>query len=99
MTGKIKYECSAEIWKHSAQGGWYFVTLPKEYSEEIRANLQWQEEGWGRMKATAQIGEQKWQTTIWYDTKHQSYILPIKSEIRKKEKLELNQRIAFSVWV
>jgi hypothetical protein len=43
---KIKYEFSAKIWQHSAPGGWYFVSLPVELSNEIRENLKWQEEGW-----------------------------------------------------
>lgn len=55
MDGKIKYEFSAKSWQHSAPNGWHFVSLPTEISAEIRKNLKWQEEGWGRLKATAEI--------------------------------------------
>ena len=84
MNGKIKYEFSAKMWKHNSPGGWYVLSLPKILSKEIRENLKWQEEGWGRMKTVAKIGELTWETAIWFDTKMDTYVLPIKSEIRKK---------------
>ena len=83
MKDKIKYEFSAKMWRDASPGGWYFVSLPKSMSKEIREHLQWQEEGWGRMKAFAQIGEIKWETAIWFDTKMETYLLPVKAEIRK----------------
>ena len=85
----ITYKFTAHIWKHSATEGWYFVSLPIESSEEIRLNMKWQEEGWGRMKAKAKIRETLWDTAIWYDTKLNTYILPVKADIRKKEKIEI----------
>ena len=99
MEGKIKYEYSAQMWKHNSPGGWYFVSLPKTLSKEIRENLKWQEEGWGRMKAFAQIGDLLWESAIWFDTKLDTYILPIKAEIRKKRKLEINQNIEMNLWI
>lgn len=52
------------MWQHSAPGGWFFVSLPEEISSEIRENLQWQEEGWGRMKASARVQDITWDTAI-----------------------------------
>ncbi len=95
--GKIQYQFSAELWKYSSPAGWYFVSLPGEISAEIRAHLKWQEEGWGRMKASARIGELEWETAIWFDRKRQSYLLPIKAEIRKKAGLQLNQSYELSI--
>ncbi|MDP1972410.1 DUF1905 domain-containing protein [Sediminibacterium sp.] len=51
MNGKIKYKFTAKTWQHSAPSGWHFVSLPTKISTEIRENLKWQEEGWGRLKA------------------------------------------------
>lgn len=99
MKGKIKYDFSAAVWKYTGAGGWFFVTLPIEISDEIRTNLKWQEEGWGRLQAKATIGNSGWDTAIWYDTKHKAYLLPIKAEIRKKEKIELDKEIKVTVWV
>jgi hypothetical protein len=100
MNGKIKYTFTAAIWQYAApKGGWYFVSLPIDVSKEIRKNLKWQEEGWGRLKATAKIKDTTWETAIWFDTKLATYVLPLKSEIRKKNNLENEQNIAVSIWV
>lgn len=87
------------MWQHDSPGGWYFVSVPQDLAKEIRNNLQWQEEGWGRMKAIAQIETTSWDTAIWFDTKKNTYILPIKAEIRRKTALETNQDIAIILWV
>lgn len=73
MQAKIKYEFSAKLWKYNGQGGWFFVSLPKNIPKEIREHLKWQEEGWGRMKATAIIGELELRTAIWFDKKADTY--------------------------
>ena len=93
LEDKIKYVFSTRMWKHNAPGGWFFVSLPKTMSKEIRDNLKWQEEGWGRMKAFTKIEEIKWKTAIWFDTKIETYILPIKAEIRNKLNLEIDKEI------
>ena len=81
---KINFQFISNIWKYDGQNGWYFVSLPKELSQEIRTNLKWQEEGWGRLKVTAKTYEIQWDTAIRFDTKLNTYLLPLKAEIRKK---------------
>jgi len=96
---KIKYQFSAKLWRHAPEGGWYFVTIPKEISKEIRTHLQWQEEGWGRMKASATIKDHKWNTSIWFDTKTKNYVLPIKAEVRKKLAIKIDDLLNLSILV
>jgi len=99
MKGKIKYEFPAKVWQHTAPNGWFFVSLPVELSAEIRKHLQWQEEGWGRLKATAKISNSQWETAIWFDTKHKTYLLPLKAEIRKREHIQANKNIHITIWI
>ena len=99
MTGKIKYEFSAKLWQHASPGGWFFVSLPKEMSKEIRSILKSEEEGWGRLKAFAKIGNSEWKTAIWFDSKNETYLLPFKTEIRKKENLEIGNQINVVLWL
>ena len=96
---KIKYEFPAKIWHYSGPNAWYFVTIPIDIATEIRENLRWQEEGWGRMKAIAEIGRSQWETAIWFDKKHETYLLPVKAEIRKKEKLEMDKEFKVILWI
>lgn len=99
MQAKIKYQFSAKLWQHQAPGGWVFVSLPEDMSKEIRDNLQFQEEGWGRMKATARIKDIEWDTAIWFDKKANTYLLPIKSDVRKKTNIALDDVIDVSVFI
>jgi hypothetical protein len=80
-----QYQFKNTVWKSEGPGGWYFITIPSETSKSIRSLHQETEEGWGRLKANAQVGRTQWDTAIWFDTKHDAYILPLKAAIRKKE--------------
>ena len=81
------------MWKHSSPGGWYFVSLPRLISKEIRENLKWQEEGWGRMRAHAKIGNFKWETAIWFDTKEETYLLMSKPKLERKPTLKSTKKL------
>jgi hypothetical protein len=103
----IKYEFSAKVWYYSSlesksvstSCGWHFVSLPEEMAKKIRNDLQFLEEGWGRMKVTAKTGNTEWKTSIWFDTKHKTYILPLKAEIRKKESIDTDKDVEVTIWI
>ena len=99
MTSGIPYEFKAELWQYSAPGSWHFVSLPLDISSEIRANFKAEEQGWGRLKVIAKIGVSDWKTAIWFDTKMNTYLLPIKAEIRKKEKLSNGKSVTIKIWI
>ncbi|MDL2237419.1 DUF1905 domain-containing protein [Christensenellaceae bacterium OttesenSCG-928-K19] len=91
----VQYTFSAKVWYSE----WYFVSLPKTLASEIREAVGRLEEGWGRLKVTAKTGNSSWKTAIWFDTKHQTYLLPIKAEIRKKEKITADDEVEITLWV
>ena len=93
---RMKYEFSAKPYQYSSSEemcGWTFVSLPKELATEIRAGFKYLEEGWGRMKVTAKLGGSEWQTAIWFDTKQDTYLLPLKAKIRKQENVMLDEDV------
>ena len=97
----IPYSFKAAPWKYAGAGAWYFVSLPVKMAKEIRTALRQEEEGWGRLKATARIGNSEWKTAIWFDTKSNTYLLPLKAEIRKKEQLDEGKtvKVVVMLWV
>ena len=95
----IKYPFTAEAWQYAGKGAWIFVSLPQKLSKEIRAHFKAHEEGWGRLKATACIGASEWKTAIWFDTKANTYILPLKAEIRKKENVVAGKKVKVIVTI
>lgn len=96
---KVPYNFKAKLWKHRSEGGWHFVSLSIELSEEIRNDFKREEEGWGRLKVKAQIGNTSWDTAIWFDTKLNCYLLPVKSDVRSKEKLNDGDDLLVIVWI
>lgn len=84
-TNIAMYALRAKIWKFKGSGGWHPITLPKGLSKKVREIHGPSEEGWGRLKKTARIGESEWKTAIWYDSNFQSYLLPVKASVRKAE--------------
>lgn len=96
---KLQYSFKGKLWQYPGSGGWYFISLPTKLSKEIRAALKSEEEGWGRLKATAKIGKIQWDTAIWFDTKQNSYLLPIKKEIRLKEQFYIDESRKVTIFI
>lgn len=96
---KISYDFSSSVWKYESTAGWYFVSLPKKISKEIRENSKDLEEGWGRLKAEVCLGKSQWKTAIWFDTKMDTYILPLKADIRRRERIEVGHELSVKIWI
>lgn len=94
-----KYEFNAIPWQYQGPNAWVFVSVPAAIALEIRDHLKHEEEGWGRLKASAEIGSSRWETAIWFDSKLQTYLLPLKAEIRKQEQVRIGDRINITIWV
>ena len=72
------------IWKGSdAAGRWYFITVPEDHSNEIRAHAFGSPRGFGSVKVEARIGDVTWRTSI-FPLNSGGYLLPVKKEIRCK---------------
>jgi hypothetical protein len=97
--GKIIYQFKAVLWKQKSTGSWHFFSLPIIISNEIRLNHKWQEEGWGRLKIEARIKNNSWKTSIWFDTKRNTYLLPIKWIIRSNENLKENDSAQITIMI
>jgi len=91
MKQAMAFSFKQKLWKYPGQAGWHFITLPKALSKKIRSIHGTSEKSWGRLPTMATIGQTTWKTAVWYDTKHQAYLLPVKSVIRKKEGLVTNK--------
>ncbi len=99
MATGLKYEFTGKPWRYNSPGGWIFISLPGNMAKKIRNNFKNEEEGWGRLKATAKIGNSAWKTAIWFDTKKQTYLLPLKADIRQKESIEIDKKTNVILWI
>lgn len=89
----LNYEFETEMWLYSGKAAWHFVTVPKEFSEHIKAFVQSKTPGFGSIRVKASVNGHEWQTSIFPDTKSGCYQLPIKAIIRKKAKVLSGERV------
>ena len=89
------------IWKGSdAAGRWYFITVPEEQSNEIRARVLGSPRGFGSVKVEARIpsagsGQATdviWRTSV-FPLNGGGYLLPVKAEVRKRAGLSAGDEV------
>jgi hypothetical protein len=80
------------IWKGEAAGRWFFITVPEEQSNEIRAQAFGSPRGFGSVKVEARIDDVTWRTSV-FPLNSGGYILPVKAEIRRKAGLSAGDEV------
>jgi hypothetical protein len=80
----IEFNGKIFIWRGPAP--WFFVAVPAEQSENIKAISSIVTYGWGVIPVEVRIGRTRWQTSLF--PKDGLYLVPIKASVRKAEHLE-----------
>lgn len=83
-----KYTFQEDVWVYPGKAAWHFITVPSDTTKDINFFFQHQKRGWGSLPVTVTIGTTTWLTSIFPDKKTNSYLLPLKAEVRKKENLK-----------
>lgn len=94
---KDTFEFSASVVPYPGMAAWRFVTLPHNVSDEINVCYKTQKKGWGSIPVLVTVGKTSWETSIFPDKKSQSYLLPMKREVRKKEGIMDGDRVTVSI--
>jgi Domain of unknown function (DUF1905) len=85
----MEYRFSGELWEYDGEASWYFVTLPAELSDNIRAEHDTSAKAFGAISVRVTVGNTHWATSLFPDKTLGSYVLPVKRAIRKAEGLEI----------
>ena len=81
------------IWKGSdAAGRWYFITVPEEQSDEIRAHALGNPRGFRSVKVEARIDDVTWRTSV-FPLNSGGYLLPVKKEVRSRAGLAAGDEV------
>jgi hypothetical protein len=91
------FNIKAEVWIYPGMAGWHFVTLPKKQGAEIKTLFGKMAKGWGSLPVTVTLGKTSWKTSIFPDKRSGSYLLPLKAEVRKKERVTVGAIVAFAI--
>lgn len=78
-------EFDGKIWYWRGPAPFYFVTVPEQQSNDLKAILTLVTYGWGMIPVTVRIGATEWTTSLF--PKNGSYLVPLKDRIRKAEDL------------
>ena len=73
------------------------MTLPRDKSAEIAFLATPLKSAWGSIRVTATIGATSWQTSIFPDKKRGAYLLPLKTAVRKTQKIEVGDTVAATI--
>lgn len=82
---------TAPLWLWNGKGAWHFITLPVDDSQVIKMAVP--RRGWGSVRVKATIGETSWSTSIFPESKSRAYVLPVKAEVRRAERLVVGEPV------
>jgi hypothetical protein len=85
----------AELWASESMGSWVFVSLPAEVGDDVRL-LSGPLRGFGSVRVEVTLGTSTWRTSVFPD-KARGYVLPVKSAVRRREDLEVGDRVELSL--
>jgi len=85
------------IWQCSeAADRWYFITVPEEQSDEIRAHAFGNPRGFRSVKVEARIDDVTWRTSV-FPLNSGGYLLPVKAEVRRKADLAAGDEVTIEL--
>lgn len=83
-----RFKVQGVVWLYPGDSSaWHFVTLPRSASEEIRELTRSVKRGWGSVPVRATLGKTTWETSMFPDRKANAYLLPLKAQVRKRERI------------
>lgn len=94
----------AKMWLYTGKGAWYFVTLPPEMAEKVRffsdaAQMNKPRRGFKSIKVMIEIGKTQWSTSLFPDKTSNSFLLPIRKQVRLDEGLEIGDNLNLSLTI
>lgn len=94
-----RYHLRSEVWLYPGMAAWHFASLPKKEAEEISKKFGSKKRGWGSLPVRVTIGKTSWTTSIFPDKRSGTYLLPLKSAVRKKEEIQAKEQVEFMIEV
>ena len=91
----LEFDGSIIYWRGPAP--FYFVPVPAEQSEAIKAISGIASYGWGVIPVDARIGKTRWYTSLF--PKNGAYLVPIKDSVRKAESLADGDEVTIQIEV
>jgi hypothetical protein len=94
------YPFHAEVWLYPAKAAWYFVSVPNDISAHIKSlarGILGPKRGFGSLRVRATIGSTSWTTSIFPHSQTQTYLLPLKKDVRNKESIAVGSTVSVTL--
>jgi hypothetical protein len=83
----MSWTFEAEVFRWDADGAsWRFARLPGEVADDVREQALTR--GFGSVRVEVTVGGTTWATSLFPEKATESYVLPVKSAVRKAEGIE-----------
>lgn len=92
-----EYKMKAKVWVYPGFAAWRFLSVPIKQTKEITKVFGALKRGWGSLPVLATIGKTSWKTSIFPDKKTQTFLLPVKKDVREKEGIIDDKITTFSI--
>jgi len=81
------FEAPLWVWEARRTERWTFVSVPEDASDEILERAGAFARGFGSLRVEVTVGGTTWRTSIFPDSQHRAYSLPVKRAVRTAEGL------------
>lgn len=93
---KKVFRFKSKVWLYPGMSGWHFVGVPKKESDVIKKGIL-KKAGFGSVPVIVTVGKTKWETSIFPDKRTDTYLLPLKIEVRKREAIVVGEEVSLSI--
>jgi hypothetical protein len=94
MAVTTTYEVTAEVWRADGPGDRFFVTLPAEVADAVRARSGGSHHAVGSLPVSVELGRSVWSTSLYADAGSGSYVIAIKPDARRRELVREGQVVS-----
>jgi len=89
----LDFEFEGELWEWVSTTSWFFVTLPVDISDDIKAFTKHLARGFRSVRVDVAIGNTQWKTSVFPSKEKGAFLLPIKAAVRKAENIQTGDLI------
>jgi hypothetical protein len=82
-----QFRFTSWVWARDGVGGWHFLTLPTEVTEELRDEVPPTGPGFGSIRVSVTLGCSTWETSVFPDKASGSFVLPVRKDVRRANQL------------
>jgi len=91
---KFKIKSKIFLW-YGDKASWHFLGIPKNEARQIKDKFGKKRRGFGSIPVQVTLGKTSWRTSIFPDSKTETYILPLKLSVRRAEGLYDGDEVIF----